>query len=212
MGLLIIALVFLLAKGRKPDSGESDGDRVDVSGFLPAFYVWLAQKEGRLSDAAVDSELERSPCTVNQNGRIIRNPHTSRGVTWKTFKALSTPLGYEPTCDNFAAMSNNPPSNIWKQIVAHIFSKGLPYSKNPVLANYVGGWYWGTGSIGKEDQQTIQNILSRDTSDRTKLRELINHRKEFFRQVVVRKPHKRPALEGWLNRAESYWETFNKFV
>ena len=60
---------------------------------------FIKAKEGGLSSATTDT-ASRNPsnCGNGSNGKPY---HTNKGVTWSTFKSLSSKLGYSATCDNF---------------------------------------------------------------------------------------------------------------
>jgi NAD(P)-dependent dehydrogenase (short-subunit alcohol dehydrogenase family) len=71
---------------------------------------FIKSKEGGLSSASTDN-ASRNPsnCGNGSNGKPY---HTNKGVTWGTFKDLSSKLGYSATCDNFKKM----PDTIWGKI------------------------------------------------------------------------------------------------
>lgn len=207
-----LGILLLLVAAKKKNSGSPPKD---ISGFGPALYKWLARKEGRLATSSVDSELEKAPCVIYQDGKPKDHPHTSRGVTWETFVTLSDVLGYEANCNNFASLSANPPGPIWHKIVDYIRQKGYTYSSNPVIATYIGLWYWGGWDQTEQMQLTpvsVMQVLNSNIPDRAKLIKLINMRKNYFHQVVKKRPSKKPALEGWLERADEYWTEFSPYV
>ena len=208
MGVIAVILGLLILGSRR-----SPNTPVNASGFWGELYVWLARYEGTMAASGPDAEVGGyADCNITLNGRLYQRPSVSRGVTWGTFKTLAPVLGYEPTCENFGSLSNNPPAPLWHKIVDYILRKGKTFTSQPVLAAYIGLWYWGSGSVDSENANKIMEILSRNTSDKNKLRELVNLRKQFFKELGLRKPSRQKYVKGWVERAESFYQNFNKFV
>jgi len=206
--IVFIAVALIRSQHKTPNSLP-----VSKGEFLTALYKWVLKKAGGLADGTLagDADLKRSPCTVTINGRTYNKPHTNKDITYPTFETLAPKFGYEVNCNNFIYM----PDDLWQKIFYHIaIEKGLKFTDNIVLAAYIGSWYWGSGSISTANQDRIKAILADGSiSDKERLRQLIDLRKSFFESLAEAHPITYgPALDGWLNRAEAYWNDFNQFV
>jgi lysozyme family protein len=105
---------------------------------------FIKAKEGGLSSATTDTASNNpSNCGNGSNGRPY---HTNKGVTWSTFKGLSSKLGYSATCDNFKKM----PDDIWGKIYKDGYWNPMQGDriKNQAIANtFVEmAWLSGVGS------------------------------------------------------------------
>lgn len=210
MELIVLGILFLLIS-RKKNATTSDG-LSDANLFLKDVYAWLANKAGGLSNgtAGGDSTAVRAPCQVEKNG-IVMNPapHTSADVQYKTFFNLSAPLGYEPTCDNFASLSVNTANNpIWQAIVNWHFRRGLTFSSNPIIAAYIGLWYWGGWDQRLVTVQAVKDAILNGNSHQSILRDLVSLRKLYFSKL----PYSEALIKAWQDRAESFYHNFSKYV
>lgn len=174
---------------------------VDITQFYPELYKWLSKKEG---GKAVDPDDPNSEDAAPGTGGV----HTNRGVSWKTFNGLADNLGYTPTVQLFLEM----PQNIWESIVRYHVALGQSYTTNPVLASYLGLWYWGTGSIDENNLNSIKNILSNTPFNKRALRKIVDLREQFFRNLGKRKPKLAKYVPGWINRAEDFYNKFSPYV
>ena len=110
---------------------------------------FIKAKEGGLSSATTDTASNNpSNCGNGSNGRPY---HTNKGVTWSTFKGLSSKLGYSATCDNFKKM----PDDIWGKIYKDGYWNPMQGDriKNQAIANTFVEMVWGSG-IGSVSRGT----------------------------------------------------------
>lgn len=204
MPLVIAAIIFLLIKKNRSVTGPT----ASVDMFLNEAYKWLSDREGGLSNGSIggDQNAVRAPCnSIKKNGVIMDPPpHTNRGVQWRTFNSLAPVLGYSPTCENFEAM----PENLWRAIVNWYFEKGLSYSSNPVIAAYIGLWFWGGWDQKIVTTQDAKDIITSNKNLDDQLYELVQLRKYYFSQL----PYSETTINAWQDRADKYYNTFNKYV
>jgi hypothetical protein len=102
---------------------------------------FIKTKEGGLSSATSDTASNNpSNCGNGSNGKPY---HTNKGITWSTFKALSSKLGYSATCDNFLKM----PDAIWGKIYKDGFWNPMQGDRiqNQAIANSFVEMAWGSG-------------------------------------------------------------------
>jgi hypothetical protein len=204
--LLALSGVLLLAK-RKPGGTPS----VNKTGFWPEFLQWLEDREGDITTRA-DESTAHIPGTVTYNGKTYTNPTGSGGITADTFLTYANRWKFSPTVEMFAKLSDGPTNPLWVRIVTDIFDKGKRYSNNPVLATYLGSWYWGSGSIKDSWVPKIQAILKKSISDRQKLRQLVDLRKDYFEWVGAYNPDKQKYVADWKSRADKFYATFVKYA
>lgn len=116
---------------------------------------FILEKEGGLSRATTDTASKSpAPCTING----VTGWHTNKGVTYSTFKSLSSKLGYQPSCSNF----QNMPSDIWQSI----FKKGywdalnLDSVNSQAVANVAADFAWGAGpkTAAKKLQYAVNTV------------------------------------------------------
>lgn len=174
---------------------------------------YIQKAEGGLSRATTDT-ASKSPSPFEHNGKT--GWHTNRGITWDTFKGLSSKAGYTVNKDNFIFM----PDNIWLKIYRVGFwdsARGDLYNSQ-AIANAVVDWAWasGTGQRGSKGALirylakkgiTATNFdsiangfneLVKKEGEQKVFNDLIDERKRFFVSL------KQPANEkGWLARMET---------
>lgn len=207
--VLAVLAVFVIAIRRIKKPGVS----ADTSGFKDLLYQWIWKKAGGLSvsTAGGDADADGAPITVTIDGEVFKNPHTNRDVQWNTYKAVAPELGLSATPEAFVRMTFSQ----WKKIVDHIvFGNGFEYTNNPVLAAYVGSWYWGSGSISSSNIEKIKSILASGGDNKYKLRNLVDLRKKHFKNLRANNPAKysEALVNSWCDRAESFFSNFSKFV
>lgn len=201
-----IVLIFIIYNMTKFTGPQVPGV-LSLSAFKDKAYRWLSNKEGGLSNGTLagDSKLKRAPCQIRKNGIIMDPPpHTNRGVTYNLFVELSSELGYEPSCANFAAM----PEDIWRKIVDWHTKQALSYTKDTVLAFYIGLWIWGGWRHSLVSPAEVRTIVNSNTTQRAKLRKLVNLRKEYFAKTG----YGSNIVRGWQNRAEDFYKNFYLFT
>lgn len=208
--LVILVVLFFVIRAMKlvDNSKVSDPD-----GFLDAFYKWVSDREGSIQDRAIggDKGKKRSPWTYWHNDRWYVNPFSSRGIDFAVFEKYGPRLGYAVTKENFHPM----PDRIFEPLVKILLiDKGLPYTTNLVLAAYIGGWYWGSGSISATNKAKIKAILKSNDTPQNKLEALISLRKAFFLSLHNSDPVKYPMdlVEAWYSRADSFRNNFKMFA
>jgi len=102
---------------------------------------FIKAKEGGLSSTTTDTASKNpSNCGKGSNGLPY---HTNKGVTWSTFKGLSSKLGYSASCDNFVKM----PDDIWGKIYKDGYWNPMQGDriKNQAIANTFVEMAWGSG-------------------------------------------------------------------
>lgn len=69
--------------------------------------------------------------------------HTNKGITWKTFKANASKLGYSGTVSNFKKM----PKTTWLKIYKHGFWDAIKAGQieSQAIAEFLVDWAWGSG-------------------------------------------------------------------
>lgn len=189
-------------------------------GIIPLFL----EKEGGLSRAGTDT-ASRNPSPCTHEGKT--GWHTNKGITWETFKAGASSLGYSATCKNFLEM----PASIWRKIFHKRYWEpwGLDAVKSDVAAWVLVWWAWGSGLGGaaksmskylgkqgvklvkkpgtKEARVEIAQALDRLAAKKGEARlfnELREHRLAFYRSLSSA-----PAnYKGWVNA----YDKFSAFV
>lgn len=208
--ITLLVIIFFVIRAMKKNQSNIISD---PTGFLSALYTWVLAEAGGLQDKVVagDIHAERSPCVVTIGERTYVHPHTNKDIQYGTFKKYAPKFGYSIDCATFLAM----PFDLWRQIFYAIsIKKGLAYTKNLVLAAYVGSWYWGSGSISVTNINKIKSILSAGVSDRDKLDALILLRKAHFATLHNNNPteYSLATLNAWNDRADSFREHFQSYL
>lgn len=182
---------------------------------------FIKQKEGGLSSATTDTASKNpSNCGNGSNGKPY---HTNKGITWSTFKGLSSKLGYSATCDNFIKM----PDSIWGKIYKDGFWNPIQGDRiqNQAIANTFVEMNWGsglgsvtrgTGTLGwlnsffkKNYNQNLTTITQMvdfvnkldDEGKTPELFEKLNN----FRATKYQSLNQPSNLKGWLNRLDSFY-------
>lgn len=186
---------------------------------------FMLKYEGGLSRAKTDT-ASSNPAPWSYQGHS--DWHTNKGVTYSTFKSLSSKLGYEATADNFFNM----PMNIWYKILEGGYMGAYPLSEIahlPRIQAVIITWSWGSGTGGvgfgsekrlAEFQRTIfniqdSNITKKEIIENFKSRVTpLNERKIFlqlcdWREADFKKMSSFAANgKGWLNRLEAFKKLF----
>lgn len=185
--------LYLLLKNKKP-----------MNDFFNNLVAYILKMEGGLSNDKNDSASNYPSPTPEQY-------HTNKGVTYKTFVENANKLNYLPTIDNFLKM----PNEIWLKIYKDIYlSKALNknLTTNEVLNAYISLWYWGGWSTSIVSLDSVKAILNENISNKEKLKKLVNLRISYFNKLVALKPTYKIYLKGWTNRANEFYQQFNKYV
>lgn len=206
--MLFAILAYLFSQSKKRNS---DGVNVTPSDFLGKFYKWLSDHEGGLANGttAGDANLKRAPCVYTINGQVINpSPHTNRGITYDFYESTGPSLGIKVSCDNFLHM----PENDWRKLVDAKTKRGFAFSDNPVVARYIGLWYWGGWDQSLVSSTDVKDIINKHPNLKDQLYFLIQLRKHYF-DLDTAKNH---YSSGWLasvkQRADSYNTEFSNFV
>jgi hypothetical protein len=203
---VIVIIIYMVRKSRSSSNIQSGP-------FFDALYTWILSHEGGLQDHQIAGDIgkERSPCVITVGDRVYHGPFTNKGIDYSLFKKYAPRFGYSIDCKTFASM----PLDLWSKIYQTVFySKGSPYSKNPVLAAYVTGWFWGSGSISTTNIKRIKDILASSASASTQLTQLIALRKSFFASLHTSNPDKYPqtVVNAWNARQDSFWDNFHTYL
>jgi hypothetical protein len=183
--------------------------------------TFIKSKEGELSSATTDTASSNpSNCGKGSNGKPY---HTNKGITWSTFKGLSSKLGYSATCDNFIKM----PDNIWGKIYKEGYWNPIQGDriKNQAIANTFLEMAWGSGvgsntstkgtiaylkrffkSKYNKDFDTITQIVDyvNKLNDEGKSPELFEKLYDFRKSLYA--SFNQPSnLKGWINRLDAFY-------
>jgi len=182
---------------------------------------FIKLKEGGLSSATTDTASKNSaPCGNGSNGKPY---HTNKGVTWATFKGLSSSLGYSASCTNFIEM----PDSIWGKIYKESYWDKMQGDrvKNQAIANTFVEMAWGSG-VGSNTSTRgaipyLKNFFKKDYnksfSTITEIVDYVNQldsqgkspelfEKLFdFRKNLYVSFNQPSNLKGWLNRLDSFY-------
>lgn len=182
---------------------------------------FIKSKEGGLSSATTDTASSNpSNCGNGSNGKPY---HTNKGVTWGTFKGLSSKLGYSATCDNFLKM----PDDIWGKIYKDGYWNPMMGDKiqNQAIANtFVEmAWLSGVGSntsakgaIGyiknffrTKYNKSLDNITQiveyvNQLDDKGQTPELFEKLYDFRKNLYI--SFNQPSnIKGWTNRLDAFY-------
>lgn len=185
----------------------------DAAGFKPLFFRWVWKKAGGLSvsKAGGDKDAHGAPITVTVNGKTYKNPHTNHDVQWDTYKYVAPLVGLNPSADSFVHMTYGQ----WLKIADHIiFGNGNQFTDNPVLAAYIGSWYWGSGSISQANVDKIKAIVNGPGDGLHKIKKLVDLRIAHFVKLGKDDPqeYEESTVASWIKRAKSFLTNFGKFA
>lgn len=209
--LVILAILAASKKGDPHTHGSSIDPRPGSAEFEKELYKYLDHEEGGLNNkyAGGDKPTDEAPCKVPG---MSPNPHTSAGVKKATYDSLVKPLNLPGTCEDFIAMSATPKSNSWYKIVDHFRKEGSKWSSNPVIAAYMGLWYWGGWRQALVTPDQIISIVQSDLSPSVQLRRLVDLRKAYFDALQTASGYGQSLVDEWKDRAERFYATFNQFT
>jgi len=197
VALLLIGTFFYFKNRKRKNMSQSDYDK-----FFNELVTFVQAKEGGLSNNPNDTAAAYPSPTPEKW-------HTNKGITWRNFKDYAPSLGYDPTVANFLAM----PNDIWLKIFNKKYiDKTKNISNNPVLNSYIALWLWGGWYKGFVTDKQVAEIVVADISDKEKLRKLVDLRKIYFDKVIAANPVQAAFENGWKNRAEDFYNTFNKYL
>ena len=182
---------------------------------------FIKDKEGGLSSATTDT-ASRNPsnCGNGSNGKPY---HTNKGVTWATFKAMASNLGYSANCENFIKM----PNDIWAKIYKEGFWNPIQGDriKNQAIANsfvemaYMSGVGSNTSTKGaiaylktffKSKYNTSLNTITQivdyvnELDKQGKTPELFENLYDF-RKNLYQSFNQPSNLKGWINRLDAFY-------
>jgi lysozyme family protein len=182
---------------------------------------FIKSKEGGLSSATTDTASNNpSNCGKGSNGKSY---HTNKGVTWSTFKGLSSKLGYSASCDNFLKM----PNDIWGKIYKDGFWNPMQGDRinNQAIANTFVEMAWGSGvgsntstkgaiahlkrffkSKYNKDLDTISQVVdyANELDEQGKTPELFEKLYDF-RKGYYQSLNQPSNLKGWINRLDAFY-------
>lgn len=167
--------------------------------------------EGGLSrDTADTASKNPAPCTYN--GKT--GWHTNKGVTWGTFQANATKLGYKADCATFFAM----PEDVWAKIMKVLFWDKVYGDEilSQAIAMYMFEYAWGYGEYGALNHmkqfftaqgKTVKNY--KDIATLVNLQSEVNEKKLYdaliaFKENKIKSSSQTKFIKGWLNRLEDF--------
>jgi len=182
---------------------------------------FIKAKEGGLSSATTDTASNNpSNCGNGSNGRPY---HTNKGVTWSTFKGLSSKLGYSATCDNFKKM----PDDIWGKIYKDGYWNPMQGDriKNQAIANTFVEMAWLSGVGSNTSTRGAIAYLkkffkSKYNKSFDNITEIVDYVNELdnngqtselfeklydFRKSLYTSFNQPSNLKGWINRLDAFY-------
>jgi hypothetical protein len=182
---------------------------------------FIKTKEGGLSSATTDTASNSpSNCGKGSNGKPY---HTNKGITWSTFKSLSSKLGYSATCDNFIKM----PDDIWGKIYKYGFWNPMQGDRiqNQAIANTFVEMAWGSG-VGSNTSTKgaipyLKNFFkSKYNKSFSNITQIVDYVNELdnngqtpelfeklydFRKSLYTSFNQPSNLKGWINRLDAFY-------
>jgi lysozyme family protein len=182
---------------------------------------FIKSKEGGLSSATTDTASNNpSNCGNGSNGKPY---HTNKGITWSTFKGLSSKLGYSATCDNFLKM----PDSIWGKIYKDGYWNPMQGDRiqNQAIANSFVEMAWGSG-VGSNTSTRgaiayLKNFFkSKYNKSFDTITQIVDYVNELdnsgqtpqlfeklydFRKSLYTSFNQPSNLKGWINRLDSFY-------
>ena len=182
---------------------------------------FIKTKEGGLSSATTDTASNNpSNCGNGSNGKPY---HTNKGITWSTFKGLSSKLGYSATCDNFLKM----PDDIWGKIYKDGFWNPMQGDRiqNQAIANTFVEMAWGSG-VGSNTSTKgaiayLKNFFkSKYNKSFDTITQIVDYVNELdnsgqtpqlfeklydFRKSLYTSFNQPSNLKGWFNRLDAFY-------
>jgi hypothetical protein len=183
--------------------------------------TFIKSKEGGLSSASTDTASNNpSNCGKGSNGKPY---HTNKGVTWSTFKGLSSKLGYSASCDNFLKM----PDAIWGKIYKDGYWNPMQGDriKNQAIANTFVEMAWGSG-VGSNTSTKgaiayLKNFFkSKYNKSFSNITQIVDYVNELdnngqtpelfeklydFRKSLYTSFNQPSNLKGWINRLDAFY-------
>jgi|694.fasta_scaffold130300_4 lysozyme family protein len=182
---------------------------------------FIKSKEGGLSSATTDTASNNpSNCGNGSNGKPY---HTNKGITWSTFKGLSSKLGYSATCDNFLKM----PDSIWSKIYKDGYWNPIQGDRiqNQAIANSFVEMAWGSG-VGSNTSTRgaiayLKNFFkSKYNKSFDTITQIVDYVNELdnsgqtpqlfeklydFRKSLYTSFNQPSNLKGWINRLDAFY-------
>ena len=182
---------------------------------------FIKTKEGGLSSATTDTASNNpSNCGQGYNGKPY---HTNKGITWSTFKGLSSKLGYSATCDNFIKM----PDDIWGKIYKDGFWNPMQGDRiqNQAIANTFVEMAWGSG-VGSNTstkgaipylKNFFKSKYNKSFDNITQIVDYVNELDDSgqtpqlfeklydFRKSLYKSFNQPSNLKGWISRLDSFY-------
>jgi lysozyme family protein len=182
---------------------------------------FIKSKEGGLSSATTDTASNNpSNCGNGSNGKPY---HTNKGITWSTFKGLSSKLGYSATCDNFLKM----PDSIWGKIYKDGYWNPMQGDRiqNQAIANSFVEMAWGSG-VGSNTSTRgaiayLKNFFkSKYNKSFDTITQIVDYVNELdnsgqtpqlfeklydFRKSLYTSFNQPSNLKGWINRLDAFY-------
>jgi hypothetical protein len=183
--------------------------------------TFIKSKEGGLSSATTDTASNSpSNCGKGSNGKPY---HTNKGVTWSTFKGLSSKLGYSASCDNFMKM----PDDIWGKIYKDGYWNPMQGDRiqNQAIANTFVEMAWGSG-VGSNTSTRgaipyLKNFFkSKYNKNFSNITEIVDYVNELdnngqtpelfeklydFRKSLYTSFNQPSNIKGWFNRLDAFY-------
>ena len=183
--------------------------------------TFIKSKEGGLSSATTDTASNSpSNCGKGSNGKSY---HTNKGVTWSTFKGLSSKLGYSASCDNFMKM----PDDIWGKLYKDGYWNPMQGDRiqNQAIANTFVEMAWGSG-VGSNTSTRgaipyLKNFFkSKYNKNFSNITEIVDYVNELdnngqtpelfeklydFRKSLYTSFNQPSNIKGWFNRLDAFY-------
>lgn len=144
------------------------------------------------------------------NDKLDRGSCTNMGVTIGAYKQLIKPTA---TCKDVKDMSNQDFEKVLKTYWNRWKANEI---KNQSVANILVDWVWGSGVWGiripqrvlgvKEDGIVGAKTLAalNATNQEVFFKRIVEERKAFLHNIVIRDPSQKRFINGWLNRLKDF--------
>lgn len=178
---------------------------------------WILLKEGGLTDNVNDS-ASKYPLvgTYIVNGKKYINPHTNKGITYRTFLDTLPKLGINPTKELFLNMPNDIVFKVYKKNYADAYKEN---SGNAMIDNMLGLWAWGSGVGGEKllvqsfEKMKKKSLNQLYKEDKEKLfNDLTLYRIEFYKKLVQKNKNNSVFLKGWINSILNFNKYFSYYL
>lgn len=192
--------------------------KVSITGNLDAdINKWILLKEGGLTSNKNDT-ASKFPLkgTYIVNGKKYINPHTNKGITYRTFLDTVPKLGLTPTSQLFLDMPDSLVFKIYKKNYADAYAEN---SGSPMIDHMLGLWAWGSGVGGEKllvqgfEKLKGKKLNQLYKENKQKLfNDLVIYRINFYKKLVDKNKDNAVFLKGWINSILNFHKYFSYYL